>query len=39
VDLSSLDLSPGAPAKRLDANDPALTGEVSQQFVPASPGF
>jgi choloylglycine hydrolase len=39
VELSKLDLSPGAPAKRLDALNPANTGEVSQQFAPASPEF
>lgn len=39
VELSNLDLSPGAPAKRLDANDVTNTGEMSQKFVPASPGF
>lgn len=33
IDLSELDLSPGAPALKLDPMDPALVGDVSKSFA------
>jgi choloylglycine hydrolase len=38
VELERLDLSPGAPVRRLAAEDgPVRSGEVSDQFAPAEP--
>lgn len=39
VQLANLDLSPGAPAQRLDALSPALAGDVAVHFIPATPEF